>query len=227
MGYGKKVHFYRGHYIYPGRIAGGTDDVLGTWYVVHEHEDMVDTRGCGHSNLAAAKRSIDEAVGESPWKYTKFQDGWGAVGHVEDKDWSNSEITIITRRGEEHKRKVDKVIWKSLASQGKALICVQLKHDAQVEHNAGIHYVDTSLDNLNHDLKAWLKHFKKMHNICRAHLECQKLEIIRSDIMNLLDDLQEYLFEYRNSSVPRKHPSTEWLEYKAVLDQRGIESSRV
>ena len=161
MGYGKKVHFYRGHYLYPGRIAGGTDDVLGTWYVVHEHEDKVDTRGRGHATLAKAKRAIDEAVGESPWKYRKFQDEWIAVGHVEDKDWSNSEIIIVTRRGEKHKRKVDSIIWKTSIYEDTALIYAKLKHDPQIEYNAGIRFVDTSLEKLDHDLITWLKNFMR------------------------------------------------------------------
>ena len=39
MARGKKVRAYRCHYVYPGRIADGANDVLGTWYVAQEDCD--------------------------------------------------------------------------------------------------------------------------------------------------------------------------------------------
>ena len=220
MARGKKVHFYRGHYIYPGRIADGTNDVLGTWYVAHEDCDELDTSGHGHANLAAAKQSIDETVGKTPWKYTMLEHKWVARGFVPNKDWTGSEITIITRRGQRHVRKVTSVIQKVGDGQGEVLLYVGLEPDHQIERDARKHSIDARLEKSELELSRWSKYFEGMHNDTRALFSNDELVPIATTIRNLLNNLQDFLVEYRKLSVPRKHPLSKWMESKEALNKK-------
>ena len=214
MARGKKVHFYRGHYIYPGRIANGTNDVLGTWYVAHEDCDELDTDGHGHANLATAKQSIDEAIGKTPWKYAMLEQEWVASGIVKNKDWTGSEITIITRRGQRHVRKVASVIQRVGVGQGEVLLYVGLEPDHQIERDARKHSIDVRLENSELELSRWSKYFEGIHNDTAALFPNEELLPIASIVRNLLNNLQESLVEYRKLSVPRKHPLSKWMESK-------------
>lgn len=210
---GTKIHFYRGYYIYPGRIAGGSDDVLGTWYVVHENDDLVSTQGRGHPTLAAAKQAIEEAIGKAPWKYTKLNNEWVALGQMPDPDteWPVPEIAIITRRGHRHVRRVTKVLKEIDIGQGKALLYVGLEYDSQIEHDAEIHLIDTRLKRSEQDLTSWIRYFERSHDIAYAHSGSSELAEVASNVHALVRNLRKSLMDYVRISVPRKHPIPAWL----------------
>ena len=211
MAIGKKVHQYRGHYIYPGRLAGSEDDVLGTWYVVHENIDDVVTSGRGHETLAAARQSIDSDIGTTSWKYAKLGDDWLALGDVRDRDWAGHEIVVGTARGEKHIRKVVEVVAKYKSEGRKFLTYVSLEPDHQVEENASRRLIATKVDSLLEELTSWSKSLLRTHETASEHLSLHAFENDRNEVLLGFGNLSRALENYRTSIVPRKHPSTAWL----------------
>lgn len=225
MAIGKKVHEYRGHYIYPGRLAGSEDDVLGTWYVVHENMDDVVTSGRGHETLAAAKESIDSDIGTTSWKYTKLGGDWLALGNVQDRDWAGHKIVVGTARGEMHVRKVADVVSKHKSQGRKFLTYVSLEPDSEVEKTASTRLIATRVDRLLEELTSWRKYLLKTQETAFAHLNGQALESDRNEVALGFETLSRALENYRTSVEPRKHPSPAWLSETRRLSAHPSEGS--
>ena len=211
MARGTKVHFYRGHYIYPGRIKNGGDDVLGTWYVVHEDCSTLGLRGRGHSDLASAKLYIDDKIGSSEWKYSRLEGEWLASGLVDDVDYIGSDITIVTRRGEEHRRRVVGVKWKSLERDGKALVCVKLADDLEIVNRAQMRYFSAKLERLENDLKECSRYLERTFDIAHSQFEEHEIRLLESDLIQLVASLESALEDYQTATVPKKHPLPKWM----------------
>ena len=211
MAVGKKIHQYRGHYIYPGRLEDSEDDVLGTWYVVHEDMDDVVTSGRGHETLAAAKESIDQDIGKTSWKYTKLWGEWMAVGTVQNRDWAGHTIVVGTARGEKHVRKVVEVASQDKIQGNKVLTYVTLAPDSQVEENASKRLIATRVDGLLEELESRRRYFLKTHETAFGQLHSQELDSSINEVLSGFGALSRALESYRTSSVPRKHPSPTWL----------------
>ena len=221
MAIGKNVHYYRGHFIYPGRIRDSEDDVQGTWYVVPEEMDEVATTGRGFETLMAAKESINREIGESPWKYQRIDDKWMASGLVQDKDWTGDEIEICTLRGERHVRKVVAVYSKLQLEGDKAIVHLTLEPDAQIEKNARLRLLSRKVHTLLEELSLWQSSFLKSHEAALPHLGGQDIEEDRDEVMRGFQVLSIALDRYRDSNVSRKHPSSAWLD-----DTRALENIR-
>ena len=211
MGRGTKVHFFRGHYIYPGRIKNGRDDVQGTWYVVHEDCSTLDLSGRGHVDLASAKRFINDKVGDTEWRYSKIRDEWIASGLVDDVDYIGSEIIIVTRRGEEHRRKVVGVKWKFLERDGKALVYVRLADDLEVVNRAQKRYLAAKLARLEDDLKTWTRYLERTFDLAHSQFKDHNIGSLESNLIQLVVDLENALEDYQTATVPKKHPLSEWM----------------
>ena len=211
MGRGTRVHFYRGHYIYPGRFKNSSDDVLGTWYIVHEDCSSLDLSGRGHQDLATARRSIDNHVGASKWRYSKIGGEWVACGLVDDADYIGSEIVVVTRRGERHIRTIVGVVRKLIERDGKALVYAKLADNHEVTSRAQKRYLSARLERLDGDFKVWVRYMDRTFDLAHSQFEDRNISLMESDLIQIMIDLENALEEYRRATVPKKHPMSEWL----------------
>lgn len=211
MGIGDKVHRYRGHYIYPGRLRDSDDDVLGAWYVVHQDSDEVDTRGRGHETLKAARESINGRIESACWGYKRFLGEWMAVGTVEDREWAGCEIIVGTARGEKHVRRVVEVAYRHLPQSQNALTYVRLESDSQIEHRATTGLITARVDRVLNELDSWQRHFNKTHTTAISHQIDQRRDALKDEVLSAFGSLLEALEAYRTYNEPRKHPSPAWL----------------
>ena len=230
MAVGKRIHFYRGHFIYPGRLKGSADDVRGTWYVVPEDLDEVVTTGRGFETLMAAKEfvdsGVDSGIGVSPWKYRKIGDKWMAFGLVEDKDWTGDEIEICTLRGERHVRKVAAVFSRHRLGRDKAIVYLTLEPDAHIEKNAIVRSITRNVHTLLEEIKSWQSSFAESHEAALPYLGGHEVEEDRDEVMCGFEVLLVALDRYRKSNVSQKHPSATWLEETRAIENWGQASNR-
>ena len=226
MAVGKKVHQFRSYFVYPGRLKNSKDDVSGTWYLVHEDEEDVVTFGRGYETLTAAKEAINRAIGDSPWAYRMLGEEWCAVGAVEEREWSGSEIVVTTNRGEKHVRKVTKVVSKYRIQDNKVLTYVALEPHSKIELKAKARQIATRLDRLLEESESWQKYFSKTHAIACEYLRVQKLDSESEQVLSASVNLLDALENYRLGSVPRKHPSPAWLEETRRLLENTIDADQ-